>query len=207
MISSVRIIHIDSTVCINKYVIFVTATYSDLMKTWQSKKMRTSSCMLWAFGCLVVSLHCFSHSGFGVERFMRINDENAITYPSTNVNHCIGLFLTFCKTVSKSTNQNDLILLVAFIKAAKSCWKFLKKTWFFRGQIALGFLLVKATDYVSYLITQKVGPWRMMMRMTRIQRYLITFWIVLRAVEVTSWLLHHWWHRNPERRQQPVHEV
>ena len=110
MISSVRL-----TVCIDDYDILFTAIYSDLMKIWQSKMMRTSSCMLWVFGYLVVSLHGFSHSGFGVERFMRINDENAITYPSTNVNHCIGLFLTFCKTVSKTTNQNDLILLVAFI--------------------------------------------------------------------------------------------
>ena len=127
-------IHIDSTVCINKYVISVTATYSDLMKTWQSKKMRTSSRMLWAFGCLVVSLHCFSHSGFGVERFMRINDENAITYPSTNVNHCIGLFLTFCKTVSKSTNQNDLILLVAFIRPLKIV-KNSNKIWFLEAKL------------------------------------------------------------------------
>ena len=110
---------LDSKVCIDKYDIFFTAIYSDLMKIWQSKMMRTSSCMLWVFGYLVVSLHSFSHSGFGVERFMRINDENAITYPSTNVNHCIGLFLTFCKTVSKSTNQNDLILLVAFIMPLK----------------------------------------------------------------------------------------
>ena len=117
MISS--FIHIDSTVCINKYDIFFTAKYSDLMKTWQSKMMRTSSCMLWVFGHFVVTLHGFSHSGFGVERFMRINDENAISYPSTNVNHCIGLFLTFCKTVCKSTNQNDLILLVAFINRLK----------------------------------------------------------------------------------------
>ena len=116
MISSVRLIHIDSKVCIDDYDILFTAIYSDLMKIWQSKMMRTSSCMLWVFGYLVVSLHGFSHSGFGVERFMRINDENAITYPSTNVNHCIGLFLTFCKTVSKTTNQNDLILLVAFIR-------------------------------------------------------------------------------------------
>ena len=111
MISSVRL----STVCIDDYDILFTAIYSDLMKTWQSKMMRRSSCMLWVFGYLVVSLHGFSHSGFGVERFMRINDENAITYPSTNVNHCIGLFLTFCKSVSKSTNENDLILLVALI--------------------------------------------------------------------------------------------
>ena len=119
MILSVRLIHIDSTVCIDKHDIFFTAIYSDWMKIWQSKMTRTSTCILWVFVYLVVSLHGFSHSGFGVERFMRINDENAITYPSTNVNHCIGLFLTFCKTVSKSTNQNDLILLVAFISREK----------------------------------------------------------------------------------------
>ena len=110
--------------------------------------------MLWAFGCLVVSLHCFSHSGFGVERFMRINDENAITYPSTNVNHCIGLFLTFCKTVSKSTNENDLILLVAFISRVKLL-KISQKNMIFQRPNCIGFSvsksnrLCKLSDYAE----------------------------------------------------------
>ena len=97
---------------INKCNISVTEILFDLMKILQQRMMRKSSCMLWVFGYFVVVLHGFSHSGIGVERFMRINDENAISYPSTNVNHCIGLFLTFCKTVSKSINQNDLIFWV-----------------------------------------------------------------------------------------------
>ena len=150
--------------------------------------------MLWLFGYFLVALHGFSHSGVGVERFMRIDDENAISYPSTNVNHCIWLFLTFCKTVSKSINQNDLIFWIQklFVCLLNAVVFIFKSEFIFRGQIALAFLLVKAMDYASYRITQKVGLLQMMMHMTRIRRYLITFWIVLRVAEVTLWLLHHW---------------
>ena len=52
---------------------------------------------------------------------------------------------------------------------------YFESKFIFRGQIALAFLLVKAMDYASYRITQKVGLWQMMMHMTRIRRYLITF--------------------------------
>ena len=114
-------LHRFSSRYINECNISVTEILFDLMKILQQRMMRKSSCMLWVFGYFVVSLHGFSHSGIGVERFMRINDENAISYPSTNVNHCLGLFLIFCKTVSKSINQNDFIFWVTF-RSLKRCY-------------------------------------------------------------------------------------
>ena len=60
------------------------------------------------FLCLYLSVGAngFDHKPFHVERFNRINDDNALKYPSTNIQHCLGLFLRFCKTVSV---QNKLL--------------------------------------------------------------------------------------------------
>ena len=41
----------------------------------------------------------FSHKPFSVERFKRFNDDNAEIHTSENIQHCLGLFLRFCKRV------------------------------------------------------------------------------------------------------------
>ena len=48
----------------------------------------------------------FSHKPFLVERFKRFNDDNAEIHTSENIQHCLGLFLRFCKRVKRNIDNS-----------------------------------------------------------------------------------------------------
>ena len=56
----------------------------------------------------------FTHYPFLVERFRKLDDNNAEEHTSENIQHCLGLFLRFCKSVSFE-NVNFKIFMLELV--------------------------------------------------------------------------------------------
>ena len=53
----------------------------------------------------------FTHYPFLVERFRKLDDNNAEEHTSENIQHCLGLFLRFCKSVSFENVNFEIFML------------------------------------------------------------------------------------------------